>query len=391
MTNFDAINEGHEDLFIKHSPEMLQNIYGNRSITPYWVADMEFPIAAPISAELQRLVDRGVYSYEFNSHGVYSALVSWHKKRNQLSLNADSFVQFPGVLTAIALLLQTLTEENDGVLIQVPAYHQFEMVITKANRKVVRNPLSPRNGKYEIDFDDLEVRLQNDNVKVMLLCNPHNPTGRVWTREELQQLVDLAEKYQVMIISDEIHSDIVYAGHRFNSVLALNYDKAIAVLGSPAKTFGMHSISNGYIYTENQDMLSKMSAVSEAMYMDHGNAFSTFATIAAYEKGEHWLDDLLVYLQTTINWIENYVQKEMPKVTLFKPEGTYQIWFDFSGLGLSDEALRSLVFDKAGMGLTPGSWFGTGSDQFLRMNIASPLAKIQSSFGRLSEEIKKVM
>ena len=148
MTNFDAIHEGHEDLFIKHSPEMLQNIYGTRSITPYWVADMEFPVAAPISAELQRLVDRGVYSYEFNSHGVYSALVSWHKKRNQLSLNADSFVQFPGVLTAIALLLQTLTEENDGVLIQVPAYHQFEMVITKANRKVVRNPLSLRNGKY---------------------------------------------------------------------------------------------------------------------------------------------------------------------------------------------------------------------------------------------------
>ncbi|KEI69510.1 aspartate aminotransferase [Endozoicomonas elysicola] len=386
---FDQIKDGLQDMFIKHDPKMLNNIYGSQAVTPYWVADMEFPVANAITEELRRLVDRGIYAYEFNSRGVLEALVAWYGKRNNLSLNADSFIQVPGVLTGISLLLQALTEPEEGVLIQVPAYHQFDNVISRVNRKVVRNPLVINNGKYEIDFNDLEKKLCSENIKVMLLCNPHNPTGRVWTVDELQRLVDIAEKHQVYIISDEIHSDIVYSGHHFNSIVSLAYDKSIALLGSPAKTFGMHSISNGYIYTENQAVFSKVDALASAMYLDHGNALSTFATIAAYEKGEQWVDDLLTYLEATVGWIEDFIKEELPQVRMFKPEGTYQIWFDFSGLGLNDEELKSLVFHKAGMGLTPGSWFGAGSDQFLRMNIASPLARIQDSFERLGIEVNR--
>ena len=373
MSVFDNKIAPNNDMFIKHDSGMLKNIYGTEEIKPYWVADMDFAVAAPITEELKRLVERGVYSYEFNSQGVYSALVEWNKKRHNLSLKSDSFVQVSGVLTGVSLLIREFSEPGDGVLIQNPAYHQFPQMISSAGRKVVKNPLVVEDGKYKIDFDDFEQKLKTENVKIVLLCNPHNPTGRVWTREELSKLIEIAEKYQTLIISDEIHSDIILGDNSFNSLASFDYEKSIVLLGSPAKTFGMHSISNGYIYTENDALFQQIKGVVSSMHLGHGNALTTFATIAAYKHGEQWLDELLVYLENTVNWVKAFIREEMPSVKMFRPEGTYQIWFDFSELGLTDDDLKALVFQKAGMGLTPGAWFGATDGGQMRMNIASPL------------------
>ena len=373
---------GHK--FAKENPHMLQRIFGTNDLTPFWLADMDFPVAQPITQELQRLVNRGVYAYEFNADEVYRAITTWNKERHQLSLKPENFIQVSGVLTGIALLVRELSAPGEGVLIQPPVYHQFAQIIKTANRKIVKNPLKLVNGTYQMDFDDLEQKLQTENVKIILLCNPHNPVGRVWKTEELQQLVEIANRYQVTIISDEIHSDIIYSGHRFNSLMSLDkHLQHISLIGSPAKTFGMQSIANGYIYIPDDDTRKTIKSVVASMYLNHGNALTTFATIAAYRKGQEWVNDLVSYLEKTLAWITSYLKSELPMVKMYPVEGTYQVWLDFRETGLNQKTLADLVIKQAKLGLTPGNWFAKENALFMRMNIASPLPKVQQAFQQL--------
>ena len=241
-----------------------------------------------------------------------------------------------------------------------------------------------------MDFDDIERKLKTQNIKIILLCNPHNPIGRVWTKGELQKLVDLANTYNVTIISDEIHSDIIYSHSKFNSIASVeNSENHIAVIGSPAKTFGMQSISNGYLYITNSTIYKQVKSTIGSLYLDHGSIHTANATLAAYTNGEEWLNDLLVYLEKTMNWIEGFVEKELPEVILHKPEGTYQIWLDFSKLNISNEALKHLIINQAKLALTPGEWFEASHAQFMRMNVASPLSQIQNAFHHLKKSIDK--
>ncbi len=269
------------DKFIKHDRKMLTQIYGSEDFTPYWIADMDFPIASPISQAMQQLVSRETYSYEFDSKTVFESISMWNKQRHNLALNPECFVQVPGVLSAIALLIREFTQEGEGVLIQTPVYHQFRRLIESAGRKAIYNTLKIDNDRYVIDFEGFEKQLQSGDVKMVLLCNPHNPVGRVWTKAELEQLVAIAKKYQTIIISDEVHADIIFEGSTFTSISELDYDNTLTIIGSPAKNFGLNSISNGYIYSDNQILRDKIKATTVSMSLDHGNAFTTYATIAA--------------------------------------------------------------------------------------------------------------
>lgn len=382
LTSFSPANKNSQNTFIRNSPDMLSGIFGTTEVTPFWVADMDFTIANPIKAELQRLVDRGQFAYEFNSKGVFNAIQGWYQRRHHLTLDSSNFTQVTGVLTGIALLIRELSSKGDGVLIQTPAYHQFSKVISTADRKVIKSALQIVDGQYQIDFVDLAAKLSAPDVKLMILCNPHNPMGRVWRVDELEKLLYLAKEYNVTIISDEIHADIIYAGHKFTSLMALDAGSHVALIGSPAKTFGMQSISNGYIYTENPEILSVIRTVTESMYLDHGNALTTFATIAAYEKGDKWVDELLEYLQNNLEWISTYLAKEIPNVTFYPVEGTYQVWLNFSATGLSGDSLIK-AFATAGFGASPGTWFDPEAQQFARMNFAAPRDEIEKAFHRL--------
>jgi len=386
--NFDKKRSVTKNSFVRNSEAMLNGIFGTTDVTPFWVADMDFPVANPIKEELQRLVDRGQFAYEFNSQGVFTAISDWYQRRHDLSLNVDNFVQVTGVLTGIALLIRELTDEGDSVLIQTPAYHQFSKVISTANRNVLKSPLKIVNNNYQMDFEDMEQKMTASEVKVMILCNPHNPVGRVWRKEELEQVVQLANKHHVTIISDEIHSDIIYSGHKFTSLMTIDANKHVALIGSPSKTFGMQSISNGYLYTENTKLLANMKAFAESLYIDHGNAFTTFATIAAFEKGEAWLDAFLVYMQGNIDWINDFLWSELPQVKMFPVEGTYQVWFDFSATGLAGDELTK-VFGKAGFGASPGSWFDGDAKHFARMSFANPRSEIKQAFERLKNVLEQ--
>ncbi|WP_445365363.1 MalY/PatB family protein [Microbulbifer sp. ANSA001] len=388
MMDFDKNNSGAENHFVRNSPSALKNIFGTEKVTPFWVADMDFNVADPIRAELQRLVDRGQFAYEFYPEGIFSAISSWYQRRHNLRLETDKFVQVTGVLTGIALLIRELTEKGNSVLVQPPVYHQFSKVIQSAGRKIVKSPLRMSDGRYRMNFTDLDKQFADPEVKAMILCNPHNPVGRVWQKEELEKLLQLANKYNVTIISDEIHGDIIYSGHQFTSLMALDSEKHVALIGSPAKTFGMQSISNGYIYTQNSRLLQAVSDKSESMYLNHGNAFTTFATIAAFEKGDAWLDQLLAYLQDNLGWIKEFLLEELSVVKMTSVEGTYQVWLDFSETGFAGSELTTKLAE-AGFGASPGTWFDDTATQFVRMNFAVPRADIKKAFLRLKEVFAK--
>ena len=278
MSNFDISHDHQQNSFAKNNAGLLENFFDTTDVTSLWIADMDFEIAKPVSEELQRLVNRAVYSYEFATSELNSAISNWFKQRHQLQLNPEHFLQVPSVLTAIAVLIKQFSKEGDGVLIQTPVYHQFATVIKNVNRTIVENPLVNTNGSYTMNFEDLETKFKSGMVKLMVLCNPHNPIGRVWKKEELSRVLELANQYGIKIISDEIHSDIVYNGHTFCSLMSLNADNHFALLGSTAKTFGMHSISNGFIYVPNLKNLDRANNMVSGMFLNHGSAFTTFAS-----------------------------------------------------------------------------------------------------------------
>ena len=290
MSRFDTAPAKTGDFFARHNPERLKGMFGTTEVTPLWVADMDFAVADPIQEALRYVAERGQFAYEINPERIFQAISGWHQRRHGLTLKPENFVAFPGVLTAIALLIRELSDEGDGIVIQVPVYHQFAKLISTAGREIVTNPMINTDGTYTMDFDDLERKLAPETVKLMLLCNPHNPVGRVWRDDELARLVEIAERHNVTVISDEVHADIIYGDHTFNSLATLDNGRHVTVLGSPAKTFGMQSIANGYIYTENDAFFARMKHIEESMYLGHGNAFTTHATIAAYEKGDAWVN-----------------------------------------------------------------------------------------------------
>ncbi|MEM9632122.1 MAG: aminotransferase class I/II-fold pyridoxal phosphate-dependent enzyme [Pseudomonadota bacterium] len=382
MSLFDTAPAKTGDYFVRHNPKYLRMFYGTEDVTPMWVADMDLPIAEPISNALRHVVDRGQFAYEFNSEGIFKAISDWHQRRHDLKLEPSNFVPFPGVLTAISLLLRELAKPSSGVLIQTPAYHQFEKLISAAGFKPMKCPLINNDSAYTMDYTDLDAKLSTGDVTAMILCNPHNPVGRVWKPDELKQVVDIADRHGVLIISDEIHSDIIYKGHHFTSLSTVDGGKHVSVIGSPAKTFGMQSIANGYVYTKNEDILKCMKAVEDGMYLGHGNAFTTFATIAAYEKGDAWVDELLAYLQGTIDWIATFLRDELPMLKMSPVEGTYQVWLDCSDTGLAGDDLKAKL-GQSGFGATPGTWFDQHATQYIRINIAAPRRDITEAFERL--------
>lgn len=388
MSRFDTAPAKTGDFFARHNPERLKGMFGTTEVTPLWVADMDFAVADPIQEALRYVAERGQFAYEINPERIFQAISGWHQRRYGLTLKPENFVAFPGVLTAIALLIRELSDEGDGIVIQVPVYHQFAKLISTAGREIVTNPMINTDGTYTMDFVDLERKLAPETVKLMLLCNPHNPVGRVWRDDELARLVEIAERHNVTVISDEVHADIIYGDHTFNSLATLDNGRHVTVLGSPAKTFGMQSIANGYIYTENDAFFARMKHIEESMYLGHGNAFTTHATIAAYEKGDAWVDELLVYLQGTIDWVADYLQNELPSISMSPVEGTYQIWLDCSKTGLQGEALVAKMAE-AGFGGSPGTWFDEKAACFVRINIAAPRADIQDAFRRFRAVLSK--
>ena len=372
MEYFDPIKNREETNFVKTNPHVHGHIYKSEEVYPFWIADMDFRVALPIREQVMALAQRGIFPYEFNDQKLYGSISRWFESRHGLVLNPSYFNQVNSVLTGIAVVIRLFSKPLQGVIINTPVYHMFEHTIKINNRKVVTNALKiDDRGLFVIDFEDLEIQMSKEENKIYLLCNPHNPVGRVWTREELQKIKTLANKYDVLVLSDEIHADIVYAPNSFKSYIDIDRENSVVLLGSPGKTFGLQGVATGHIYSEKTAFYMKIRREVESLFIHHGNAFTFYITQAAYDKGEVWLEEFLKYLENTISDIQTFLETYLPEVKLTKPQGTYQLWLDFRSCDLSREDLNDWIFNKAKMGLAPGGQFGGDYELWYRLNIAT--------------------
>ena len=348
-------------------------------IIPMWIADMEFETCDEITKAIQEKLLVGNLGYD-TLNGYFEAVVNWMKKRHDLDITTEDIVYTPGVVTAINILLKILTKENDKVLVQTPVYHSFFKVLNENKCDIIQSELIKKNNKYEIDFEDFEEKIAT-GVKVFILCNPHNPIGRVWTCEELERLVEICESYGVYIISDEIHADLIFKGYKYNTLLnvAPYYKDKIITCTAPSKTFNIAGLYISNIIIANNELRKQYTD----LFYAKPNVLGAHALIAAYTKGEEWLEEMLVYIENNYNYLVNYINENIPKIKVTKQEGTFLTWLDCRELKLDDEQLLRFFIDKAKVICSQGLEFGNGGSGYMRMNIACPLDTLKEALDRI--------
>lgn len=382
----DSFNEGVNRLgtnAVKYD-KYKENFNTNEDdIIPMWIADMDFKTCDEITKALQNKLSTGNLGYD-TVNGYYESVVKWMRNRHNVDINVEDVVYTPGVVTAINFLLKILIKENDKVLVQSPVYHSFFRVLNENKCDIVQSELFIKDNRYEIDFDEFENKIST-GVKVLILCNPHNPIGRVWTKEELERIVEICESYKVFIISDEIHSDLVFKGYKHTSLttVAPYYKDNIVTLTAPSKTFNLAGlyVSNAIITDE------KLRSRYKELFSTTPNVLGSEALIAAYNKGETWLEELLEYIESNYNYVLKFVNKNVPKIKVIKQEGTFLTWLDCRELGLSDEELERFFLEEAKLALSTGTAFGKGGSGFMRMNIGCPISTVKEALERLKNAV----
>lgn len=360
-------------------------------ILPLWVADMDFQSPQGVIDRLQQAVSHGIFGYSEEPDSYYEAVAAWYQKRFGWKTKKEWLVTTPGVVFAVSAAVRAFTEPGDGVLIQQPVYYPFKSVIENNSRIVVNNALRFEDGKYRMDFDDLEKKAAREDVKLMILCSPHNPVGRVWEEWELRRAGDICLKYGVKVISDEIHGDFVYPGHRHFvfADLSEKYADISMICTAPSKTFNLAGLQASNIFIPNESMRNRYREVLQIQACGELNYLGMLACQAAYETGEDWLEALLVYLQGNLNYIREFLGTRIPQVKLVEPEGTYLVWLDFNSLGLDEGELEELIVKKARLWLDGGTMFGEAGKGFQRVNIACPRTVIMQALERLETEISR--
>ena len=385
--NFDAYVERRNTNCIKWDNLDKSFPRAKEGALPMWVADMDFEVAAPILESAHKVVDRKVFGYSTREvDRFYDAILGWYKRRFDWELDRESIMFSGGVVPAIAILLRLLTEENNGVIIQRPVYYPFTNKIKENNRKVVNNPLIYKDGEYTMDFADLEEKAADPNNKVMILCSPHNPIGRVWTEKELKKVVEICKKHNVFIIADEIHNDLIRKGYKHINLQKLcpEYKEHIVTCLAPSKTFNLAGMQMSNIIINTSELRDAWNVeVSRSGAQRGPNPFAIEAIIAAYNESEDWLDELNEYLDGTVEYIKNFVEENLPKVKMIPIEGTYLVWLDFNEYGLTAEELETIMLEEAGLIFDEGTMFGEEGSGFERINIACPRSIVEECMNRI--------
>jgi len=384
---FDKAIDRQQYPTMKWDSGQIENLFGNPDALPFWVADMDFEAPPAIVEALTARAEHGIYGYEYRPDNFMSVIVSWYHNRHNWQIDPTHIEQCPSVLNAITVLIDQNSDAGDGVIIQPPVFFEFGMVIKANGRKRVKNPLKLVDGKYEIDFDDLEAKCADPKNKILILCNPHNPVGRVWTKAELKRVARICEAHNVMVLADEIHADIIYGAHQFTPFLTVS-DKGASCL-SPAKTFNIAGMVDALVVIPDTDIREQYHDFAHRFQINKTNVFTSAAVEAGYSHSGQWVDDLLVYLQANIDFIRSYLADNIPQVKLIEPEGTYLVWLDFNGLGLGVKELMQFLTQEADIAVNAGHWFGREGAGFARMNIACPRITIENALSQLRDAINK--
>lgn len=358
-------------------------------VLPLWVADMDFQTLPEIRSRLQEVVSHGIFGYSDGKEDYFAAVQGWYARHFGWEIKKEWLIKTPGVVYAIAAAVAAYTNEGDAVLIQQPVYYPFGQMIRENKRKLVNNPLQEKNGHYEIDFEDFEQKIVEHHVKLFLLCSPHNPVGRVFEEWELKKLGDICIRHQVIVLSDEIHSDFTYPGHTHHVFASLGeaYADQCVICTAPSKTFNLAGLQISNILIPNEKLRHAFeAAVTRTGYSQVG-IMGLVATQAAYEHGDEWVAELKAYLYENLDFVREYLKENLPQIRLIEPEGTYLLWLDFRGLGLTEKELEELVVKKAKLWLDRGAVFGTEGKGFERINIACPRSTLKQALDQLKNAI----
>ncbi len=357
-----------------------------------WVADMDFPTAPCIQKAISEKALHGIYGYSRPDNRYYEAVKKWYKERHNFKIQEEWIVNTPGVCFAIATTIKAYTKEGESVLIQKPVYYPFFMIIQSLGRKVVNSPLVMKreneNLHYEIDFDDFENKIVEENVKLFIMCSPHNPGGRVWTKKELQKISEICLRHKVLVVSDEIHSDITF-GNNVHTVYGNISEEALnnsVICTAPSKSFNLAGLQFSNIFIANRKLRKDFIHEFDKTGYDEPSLMGIVAATAAYTYGSEWFEEAKSYIWQNIQFAKNYLEENIPTVNVIIPEGTYLLWLDFSGTGLSDFEINDRILNKAKVWLDNGNIFGSEGEKFVRLNCATPRSILKEALQRICKE-----
>ena len=360
--------------------------FGTEDVLPLWVADMDFAVPEAVTRALAARTAHPVYGYTLFPDSAYERVIRWMKERHGWTVERDWILLVPGVVPSLHAAALAFAGAGEGVIVQPPVYFPFFSSVTTPGRVVIENPLLEEGGRYRMDFAHLEACAARDDARLLFLCSPHNPVGRVWHPDELREVLRIARRHDLVVLSDEIHHDLVYPGERHTPLALLADDPAQVVTAvAPSKTFNIPGLGLSALIASNPAHRDTLRRAFDLLHVSGANPFSIAAFCAAYQEGSPWLDALLAYLAGTRDAVLAYLEQELPAIRPVRPEGTYLLWLDCRGLGLDDAALKRFFVEEARVGMNPGTVFGTGGSGFMRLNLGAPRRVVMEALGRMAE------
>lgn len=386
--NFDEVIERRGTDSVKW--DGMSGRWGREDLLPMWVADMDFRTAPFVVEALKKRLEHEVLGYTFACEEWYSSIINWLQQRHRWTISREMLTFTPGIVRGLAFVIQCFTERGDKVMVMPPVYHPFFLVTEKNGREVVYSPLELRDDQYYIDFDRFRTDVQG--CKLLILSNPHNPGGRVWTKEELAQIADICYESGTLVISDEIHADLTLPAYH-HTTFALVSERArmnSIVFMSPSKAFNMPGVASSYAIIENDKIRHRFREFMEASEFCEGHLFAYLTVAAAYSNGTEWLDQVVAYIQENIDFAEAYLKENIPAIRMIRPQASYLIFLDCRGLGLNQEALKDFFANDVRLALNDGAMFGKEGEGFMRINVACPRSLLQKALEQLKAAVQAI-
>lgn len=385
--DFDEIVSRKENFSAKYDEVGIK--YGKGDLIPMWIADMDFKTAEPIISAMRKRLEQGIFGYVSRPDSYFQAVCQWYSKKHGWDVKSEYMSHSHGVIPGMVRMMLEFTMPGDKIMIQSPVYNEFFEIVEDHKRKLVISPLKLVNGRYEMDYEDFEEKAKI-GIKMFFLCNPHNPVGTVWTKDELIKIGDICLRYGIQVISDEIHCELVYGDNKYTPFASISkefFENSITCI-APSKTFNLAGLQASIIVFGKKEQKERYDYLLQINDIKRNNCFSLVATEAAYRDGEEWLEQLLVYLKGNIDFVYNYCKENIPKLKPNIPESTYLIWIDCKDLGMTTEELKDFMINEAKVAL--GLWYGEESKDHVRMNIACPRPVVEQALVRLKTAIEKL-
>lgn len=368
--------------------DAVEDVFGTKDVIPLWVADMDIPAPSAVRKALRQRIKHPIYGYSMHNECFYKTIISWVKSQFDWDIEKDWITCTPGIVPAINMAVMALTDIGDEVVIQPPVYPPFFDAVNNHERTLVENPLKYDDGKYAMDLDDLKKKI-TPKTKMLILCNPHNPSGRVFTKEELTELGKICVENNILIVSDEIHADIVYQPNRHIPIASLSEDISNITITcmAPSKTFNIAGFATSEIIIKNEELRERYRYIPRSLHICSGNIIGDAALIAAYDKGRPWLNRTLAFLEENIDFVVDYINENIPSIKLQKPESTFLLWLDCNAWGMTQEELVDFFVKEAHLGLNDGAMFGNDGKGFMRMNIGTCRKTLKKALEQLKDAV----